>query len=93
MGEAADVTAHDDDQEPDFIESPLSQSVVRNGVKVQVDIYRDEEGGWILEVVDAANTSHVWDDKFATDQQALAAALRALESVSEPAAPAEFFVY
>lgn len=85
-GEAADVTAHDDDQEPDFIESPLSQSVVRNGVKVRVDIYGDEEDGWILEVVDAANTSHVWDDKFATDQQALAAALRALDEE-----PLEFF--
>ncbi len=86
-GESSDVTEHDDDQEPGFIESPLTQSVARNGVKVRVEIYRDEEeDGWILEVVDAANTSHVWDDRFDTDQQALTAALRALDEE-----PLEFF--
>lgn len=77
---APDVTAGgDDDQEPEFIESPLSQNVTRNGVSVRVEIYADSHGGWILEVVDAENASHVWDDRFATDQQALAEALRALD--------------
>lgn len=74
-----DVTGRDDDQEPDFIESPLSQRVTRNGVTVQVEIYGDSQGAWILEVVDADNTSHVWDKHFETDQQALAEALRALD--------------
>ena len=76
--EVQDVTALDDD-EPDFIESPLSQSVTRNGVEVRVEIYGDSQGGWILEVVDAENTSHVWDEHFETDQQALTEALRALD--------------
>ena len=76
--EVKDVTALDDD-EPDFIESPLSQSVTRNGVEVRVEIYGDSQGGWILEIVDAENTSHVWDEHFATDQLALTEALRALD--------------
>ena len=78
-GDHQDLTEHDDDPESDFIESPLSQSVFRNGVAVRVEIYGDSRGGWILEIVDAANTSHVWNEHFETDQQALAEALRALD--------------
>ena len=83
--EGQDVTALDD-HEPDFIESPLSQSVTRNGVAVRVEIYGDSQGGWILEIVDAENASHVWDDHFETDQLALIEALRALDEE-----PLEFF--
>ena len=77
-GGVQDVVERADD-EPDFIESPLSQSVSRNGVDVRVEIYGDSQGGWILEIVDAENTSHVWDEHFETDQQALTEALRALD--------------
>jgi len=80
-----DVTALDDHQ-PDFIESPLSQSVTRSGVDVRVEIYGDSQGGWILEIVDAENSSHVWDEHFETDQLALTEALRALDEE-----PLEFF--
>ena len=66
-------------QEPEFIESPLSQNVTRNGVSVRVEIYGDLDSEWILEVIDVDNTSHVWDARFETDQQALAEALRALD--------------
>lgn len=76
-GEVQDMAA--DDDEPDFIESPLSQHVTRNGVTVRVDIYGDSDNRWILEIVDAENTSHVWDEHFETDQQALDEALRALD--------------
>ena len=75
-----------DDEEPEFIESLLSQTVTRNGVQVRVDIYGDSQGGWTLEIVDAENTSHVWDEHFQTDQQALTEALRALDEE-----PLEFF--
>ena len=84
--EARDVAARDDNEEPDFIESPLSQTVTRNGVEVRVEIYGDSKGAWILEVVDAENTSHVWDEHFETDQLALTEALRALDEE-----PLEFF--
>lgn len=74
-----DMPELDDSQEPEFIESPLSQSITRNGISVQVEIYGDSQGQWILEIVDAENASHVWDEPFETDQQALAEALRALD--------------
>ena len=73
------IMTEDDDGEPDFIESPLSQHVTRHGVTVRVDIYGDSDNRWILEIVDAENTSHVWDEHFETDQQALHEALRALD--------------
>lgn len=77
--EGPDPMAEDDADEPDFIESPLSEHVTRHGVTVRVEIYGDSDGRWILEVVDAENASHVWDEHFETDQQALAEALRALD--------------
>ena len=83
--DGGDVGGRDED-EPDFIESPLSQSITRHGVTVQVEIYGDSTDRWILEIVDAENTSHVWDDPFETDQQALDEALRALDEQ-----PLEFF--
>jgi hypothetical protein len=68
------------DDEPNFIKSPLSQSLTCNGVTVRVEIYVDYPSDrWILELVDAQGTSHVWDERFETDQQALTEALRALE--------------
>jgi hypothetical protein len=76
--EESDVTGCDDD-EPDFIESPLSQNMTCKGVTVRVEIYGDGNNRWILEVVDAENTSHVWEEHFETDQQALDEALRALD--------------
>lgn len=76
--EESDVSGRDDD-EPYFIESPLSQNVTRNGVTVRVDIYGDSNNRWILEIVDAENTSHVWDEHFETERQALDEALRALD--------------
>jgi hypothetical protein len=85
-GKGYGVSEQDDDQEPDFIESPLSRTVTRHGVTVRVDIYGDSTGRWILEVVDAEGASHVWEEHFETDQEALAEALRALEEE-----PLEFF--
>ncbi|QHE89395.1 hypothetical protein F9K07_30010 (plasmid) [Hydrogenophaga sp. BPS33] len=70
---------HDDGYEPESIESALSQQVTRHGVSVSIQIYGDGNGKWILEVVDAENTSHVWDDPFESDGDALAEAMRALE--------------
>lgn len=47
------------DNKPDFVESPLSQAVTRNGVTVKVEIDADANGRWILEIVEAENASHV----------------------------------
>ena len=68
-----------DDDEFTLVESPLSQRVTRDGVSVDVEIYGNGAGQWILEVVDAQNTSHVWNEHFATDQLALDEALRTID--------------
>ena len=66
--------------EPELIQSPLSQTITRDGHTLQVDIYRlEEEVDWLLEVVNEEGTSHVWDDRFATDQAALDAVHEAID--------------
>ena len=51
--------------------STLCQKVTSEGKSVQVYIYEDGKGGWILEVVDEYGNSTVWDDPFKTDDEAL----------------------
>tara|TARA_R110002020_G_scaffold131872_1_gene294630 strand:+ start:1568 stop:1900 length:333 start_codon:yes stop_codon:yes gene_type:complete len=51
--------------------SPLCQKVTADGKTVEVEIYRGDKGGWLLEVVDEFGTSTVWDDEFDTDRAAL----------------------
>ena len=56
----------------------MSQEVERDGRSVQVDIYDDGKSGWLLEVVDKFGNSNVWDQSFATEQDALDEALRTI---------------
>ena len=51
--------------------STLCQKVTSEEKSVQVYIYEDGKGGWILEVVDEYDNSTVWDDPFKTDDEAL----------------------
>ncbi|MFT5084984.1 MAG: hypothetical protein ACI9Y1_003041 [Lentisphaeria bacterium] len=51
--------------------SPLCQTVESNEKTVQVEIYSDGNGKWLLEVVDEYNNSTVWEDLFPSDQAAL----------------------
>jgi hypothetical protein len=57
--------------ENDLIYSPLQRSFGSEGQTVKVQIYRLPHTGWTLEVVDKFNNSTVWDNEFATDQDAL----------------------
>ena len=67
-----------DDHELDY--SPLSKKVTRDGVTVEVLIYRDpDEGGWVLEVVDHEGASTVWEGTFETDQEAWREVMRTIE--------------
>lgn len=59
--------------------TPLSQSVTRDGKTVQIDIYENGEGGWLLEVVDDYGNSTVWDDSFTSDRDALDEALKTID--------------
>jgi uncharacterized protein len=67
----------DDYQVP--LQSPLAQSMTRDGKTVQIEIYGDGEGGWLLEVVDEHGNSTVWDDPFQSDRDALDEALKTIE--------------
>ncbi len=51
--------------------SHLCQEISSGGKTIQIDIYEDEEGGWILETVDEYGNSTVWKDSFKTDSAAL----------------------
>jgi uncharacterized protein len=57
--------------EIEIITSPLSQSFEKDGISLQVEIYRSQESDWMLEVVNPSNTSIVWDGTFISDQLAL----------------------
>ena len=62
-----------------IVHSPLEEQVTRDGVSVEVLIYRGEgDQDWILEVVDENGGSTVWDDPFPTDRAAHDAVLGAI---------------
>ncbi|WP_439924554.1 hypothetical protein [Nitrobacter sp. JJSN] len=69
------------EEDPEIEESPLSGIVTRDGISVRVEIYRLVEGdrSWTLEVIDPEGGSTVWDDRFATDQDAYDEFYRTLE--------------
>lgn len=59
-------------------ESELSQVYREGDVSVQIDIYEDGEGSWLLEIVDENKNSTVWEDSFDTEKEALDEAMDAL---------------
>ena len=61
------------ERDPNIVYSGLSRKVTRDGITVEIVIIRLEgEMEWSLEVINAANTSIVWDEPFATDEDAYA---------------------
>jgi len=72
----------DNDNEIDLEYSPLCGDVSRDGLKVRVQIYRitGRGDGWSLEVIDNEGASTVWNDLFATDQDAHAEFVKTLET-------------
>ena len=58
-------------EDPKIIVSPLSCQFTQNGITIDVQIYKLEDGeGWSLELVDEENNSTVWEDLFPTDEAA-----------------------
>lgn len=72
-------------------DSPLSRAYSDGNHTVNIDIYEDGDGGWLLEIVDEHNNTTVWEDAFETDEEALQEALDALkeEGVGAFIGPAE----
>jgi uncharacterized protein len=75
---ATEDTFAEDNRYP--VDSPLSQRLSRDGTAVQIQIYDDGQGGWLLEVVDEFGNSTVWDESFQTDKAALAEALNTIDA-------------
>jgi hypothetical protein len=61
------------ERDPKIVKSGLSRTVKKDGVTVEVSIIRlEHETEWSLEVVNSTATSIVWDDLFASDDEAFA---------------------
>ena len=70
-----------EEREPILIYSDLNRCFIKDGVSVQVNIFRaDTDTEWLLEVINASNTSICWDDPFETDEDALAEFMRVVET-------------
>lgn len=70
-----------EEDEPSIVTSGKSQKITIDGVRFNIEIYRLEtDTFWTLEVVDAENTSHVWQDQFSSDKDARDAAIKTIES-------------
>jgi uncharacterized protein len=65
--------------DPKLIVSPLSRVIEENGERVEIAIYRLEDMEWSLEIVAADGCSTVWEEPFASDEEALAEALSAIK--------------
>jgi uncharacterized protein len=64
------VEVDDMDEEDDLVMSELCGFVTVEGIELDVQIYRGQASGWLLEVLDPENASHVWNEEFETDQLA-----------------------
>lgn len=59
------------ESDPKIIKSPLSRKFTRDGITIDVEIYRLEGAdGWVLELVDEDWNATAWEDLFPTDQAA-----------------------
>ena len=68
---------HDDYE---LITSAVARKITRDGVTVEIFIYRGVNEDWLLEVEDQNGGSTVWEDRFPTDQAALEEAMRVIET-------------
>jgi hypothetical protein len=60
-------------------ESDITKEIEKDGSKVTIEIYKaEEEGGWILEIVDEGWNSTIWDDLFPSAKDALDAGIKAI---------------
>lgn len=67
--------------DPKIILSELSRTMEAEGTSVDVSIYRlEHESEWTLEIFDENWNSAVWDDKFTTEEDALAEAIAAINA-------------
>jgi hypothetical protein len=67
--------------DPKVVLSELSRTIEAEGTSVEVSIYRlEHETEWTLDVIDENWNSTVWDDKFATEEEALDEAIATINA-------------
>ena len=63
-----------------FPESNITKEIEKDGSKVTIQVYKaEEEGGWILEIVDEGWNSTVWDSQFRSSKEAIDAGIKAID--------------
>jgi hypothetical protein len=62
-----------------FPESEISKEIEKNGLKVKIEVYRDDNDDWTLEIVDEQWNSTIWDEVFSNAEEALKAGISAIE--------------
>ena len=62
-----------------YPEKDITKEIEKDGLKVTIEVYKADEGGWILEIVDEGWNSTVFDDLFQTAKEALDAGIKAIE--------------
>jgi hypothetical protein len=46
-----------------YPESDITKEIEKDGFKVTIEVYKGDEGGWILEIEDEQWNSAVWDEE------------------------------
>lgn len=62
-----------------YPESDITKEIEKDGFKVTIEVYKGDQGGWILEIVDEEWNSTVWDDLFPSAKEALDAGIKTIE--------------
>jgi hypothetical protein len=62
-----------------YSESDITKEIEKDGMKVTLEVYKNDDGRWILEIVDEGWNSTVWDNLFPTAKEALDAGIKAIE--------------
>ena len=63
-----------------FPNQELSKEIRKDNKSVRIDVYSDNEGGWLLEIVDEYWNSTCWDEPFKSAQEAMDAGINAIEN-------------
>jgi len=73
------VRTMDDDYQ--LVMSPLCGNISRDGIMIEVQIYRGiGDDDWVLEVIDDEGGSTVWNQLFPTDQAARTEVMRVVDN-------------
>ena len=61
-----------------YPEPDTTKEIEKDGLKVKIEVYKADEGGWILEIEDEQWNSTVFDDIFPSAKEALDAGVNAI---------------